>query len=70
MRGELGQEAVGGVQFGGFGGGVDHGDDRVETGAGDVVRVAVAGAVGGGVVGGENDPAADGVAGVVDGEHR
>lgn len=68
LRGELGEESVGGVQGGGVGDGVDDGDDGVEAGACDVVGVALAGAVGGVVVGGEDEAGAYGVAGVVDGE--
>ncbi len=66
--GEPRQQAVRGVQFGGVCGVVDHGDDRVETGAGDVVGVAVARAVRGGVVGGEGEAASYRVPGVVHGE--
>lgn len=68
VRGELGYQAVRGVQGRGVGGGVDDEDDGVEAGAGDVVGVALAGAVGGVVVGREDEPGADRVAGVVDGE--
>lgn len=68
MFGEPGEQAVGGVQRGGVGDGVDDGDHGVEAGAGDVVGVALAGAVGGVVVGREGEAGADGVAGVVDRE--
>ncbi|CAM5718615.1 hypothetical protein STENM223S_04380 [Streptomyces tendae] len=66
--GEPGEQAAGGVQRGGVGGRVDDGDDGVEAGGGDVVGVALAGAVGGVVVGREGEAGADGVPGVVDGE--
>ncbi len=65
VRGEAGQQAVGRVQGGGVGDGVDHGDDGVEAGAGDVVGVALAGPVGRVVVSGEDQPGADRVPGVV-----
>ncbi|GAA3235925.1 hypothetical protein GCM10020256_54180 [Streptomyces thermocoprophilus] len=68
VLGEAGEEAVRGVQRGCVGGGVDDDGHGVEAGAGDVVGVALAGAVGGVVVGGEDQAGADGVAGVVDGE--
>src|SRR5690606_39306566 len=68
VRGQRGEEAVGGVQGGGVGGRVDDGDDRVEAAARDVVGVALAGAVGGVVVGGDDQAGAYRVAGVVDGE--
>ena len=69
VGGQLGQQAVGGVQLGGVGGGVDDGDDRVEAVARDVVRVPLAGAVGRVVVRGEDEAGADRVPGVVHGEH-
>ncbi len=68
VRGEPGQQAVGRVQCGGVGGRVDDGDDGVEAGARDVVGVPLAGAVGGVVVGGEDEAGAYRVAGVVHGE--
>ena len=68
VLGEPGQQAAGRVQRGGVGGRVDDGDDGVETGSGDVVGVALAGTVGGVVVGGEDYAAAYRVAGVVHGE--
>ncbi len=67
---QAGQQAVGGVQFGGVGGGVDDGDHRVEARARHVVRVPVAGAVRRVVVGREDQARAYRVAGVVDGEDR
>ncbi len=69
VGGERREQAVGCVQRGGVGGGVDHGDDGVETGAGDVVGVPRAGAVGGVVVRGEDEARAYRVSGVVHGEH-
>lgn len=69
MRGELRQQAAGGVQLRGVGGGVDDHHHRVETGTRDVVGEAVAGAVGRVVVGREDQTAAYRVAGVVDGEN-
>ncbi len=68
MFGEPGQQAVGGVECGGVGGGVDDGDHGVEAGARHVVRVPVAGAVRRVVVGREDEPGAYRVAGVVDGQ--
>lgn len=56
------------MQGRGVGGGVDHEDDGVEAPARHVVGVALAGAVGRVVVGGEDEPGADRVAGVVHGE--
>ncbi len=68
MRGEPGQQTVGRVQRGSVPGRVDHRDDGVESGAGDVVGVPLAGAVGGVVVGGEGEAGAYRVAGVVHGQ--
>lgn len=68
--GELGQQAVRGVQLRRVGGGVDDEDDGVEARARHVVGVALAGAVGRGVVGRENEPGAYRVAGVIDGQDR
>ena len=72
VRGEPGQQAVGGVQFGGVGGRVDDGDDGVEARAraGDVVGVAARrGPSAGSSWAGKTSRRADRVAGVVDGEH-
>lgn len=68
--GELGEQAVRGVQLRGVGGGVDDEDDGVEARARHVVGVALAGAVGRVVVGREDEPGAYRVAGVVDREDR
>lgn len=70
MRGELLHQAAGAVQCVGVGGGVDDEDHGVEAAARDVVRVAVARAVGRVVVGGEDQPGAYRIAGVVHGEDR
>lgn len=70
MRGELGQQSFGGVQFGCVRGGVHDGHDRVEPCARDVVRVPVAGAVCRVVVGREDQPGAYRVARVVHREDR
>ena len=73
-RGELGQQAVRGVQLGGVRRRSRRRHDGVEPAplaASDVVGVALARAPSAGVVvGGEAEPAADRVAGVVDGQHR
>ncbi|CAM5461029.1 hypothetical protein SDIAM26S_04359 [Streptomyces diastaticus subsp. diastaticus] len=67
---EPGEQAVGGVEGRGVGGAVDDGEDGVEAATRDVVRVPLAGPVGRVVVGREGEAGADGVAGVVHGEHR
>lgn len=69
MRGELRQQAAGGVQLRSVGSGVDDHHHRVETGTRDVVGEAVARAVGRVVMGREDQTAAYRVAGVVDGEN-
>lgn len=69
MRGELRQQATGGVQLRSVGSGVDDHHHGVETGTRDVVGEAVAGAVGRVVMGREDQTAAYRVAGVVDGEN-
>jgi hypothetical protein len=68
VGGEGGQQAVGGVQGGGVGRRVDHGDHGVEAATGHVVGVPLPRPVRGVVVGGEDEAAAYRVAGVVDRE--
>ncbi|KND30046.1 hypothetical protein IQ63_30350 [Streptomyces acidiscabies] len=70
VSGELGQQAVGGVELGGVRGGVDDHEDGVEVGAGDVVDVPVAWAVRRVVVGGEGQAGSYRVSGVVHGQDR
>lgn len=68
VGGELRQQAVGGVEFRGVGGGVDGEHHGVETGARDVVRVPVAGPVGRVVMCREDQPGPYRIARVVHGE--